>query len=54
MNLQLLKHFTYAYLRSFGEFEIGPSKILTNEICFAEFIKVFPCQNFALYGSSVQ
>ena len=29
-------------------------KIFTNDIHFATFAKVFPCQNFTLYGMKVE
>ena len=37
----------------FSESGIWLGKILTNDVQFAKFAKVFPRQNFALYGISI-
>ena len=42
-NLQL-------YISHFSESGIWLGKILANDVPFAKFAKVFPHQNFALYG----
>ena len=42
-NLQL-------YISHFSESGIWMGKILANDVPFAKFAKVFPRQNFALYG----
>ena len=43
--------FTIANISYFSESGIWLGKILANDVRFAKFAtKVFPCQNFALYG----
>ena len=44
--------FTIANISYFSEPGIWLGKILVNGIRFAKFAKVFPRQNFALYGIS--
>ena len=46
--------FTIANISYFSESGIWLGKILANHVCFAKFAKVFPCQNFALYGTGTQ
>ena len=46
-NLQL-------YISHFSESGIWLGKILANDVPFAKFAKVFPRQNFALYGTLVE
>ena len=42
--------FAIANISYFSESGIWLGKILMNDIGFAKFTKVFPCQNFVLYG----
>ena len=42
--------FTAIYISHFSESGIWLGKILVNDVPFAKFAKVFPRQNFALYG----
>ena len=42
--------FTIVNVSYFSEPGIWLGKILANDVLFAKFTKVFPCQNFALYG----
>ena len=44
--------FTIAYINYFSESGIRLGKIMVNGIPFAKSAKVFPCQNFVLYGNS--
>ena len=41
--------FTTVNISYFSKPGIWLGKILANSVCFAKFIKVFPCQNLALY-----
>ena len=42
-------HLTFKYLSESGIWP-GNYKILVNDVCFTKFVKVFLCQNLALYG----
>ena len=45
--------FTIANVSYFSESRIWQDKILVNGVRFIKFAKVFPYQNFALYGTCV-
>ena len=42
--------FTIANISYFSKSGIRLGKILVNDVCFTKFAKVFPHQNFVLYG----
>ena len=45
--------FTIATISYYSESGIWLGKILANDDHFTKFAKVFPCQNFALYGIAI-
>ena len=45
--------FTVANISCFSDLEFGwANYILANDVCFTKFTKVFPRQNFVLYGNN--